>query len=86
MKQSRVAIREPDVFDILSATWILACNDENPIMTYEGIRYRLNLPKDYDIRKLIQSRGELFRRGVPYYRLRECKQQMLERKRLPSSD
>ena len=84
MKQNRMAIREPDIFDILSAAWILASNDENPIMTYEGITQRLNLPKEFDVRKLIQCRGELFRRGVSYYRLREWKQQMLEGKHLPS--
>jgi ATP-dependent DNA ligase len=27
---------KPDVFDILSATWVFACNDENPIISSDG--------------------------------------------------
>lgn len=68
-KQARTSIREPDVFDILSAIWILSCNDENPIMTYRSIKYRLGLPENYDAKGLIESRGELFRKGVPQNRL-----------------
>jgi hypothetical protein len=52
-------------FGYLSAIWILASNDDNPLITYEGIRYRLNLPNDYDVQKLIRARAELFRHGVP---------------------
>jgi len=74
---------ESDIFDILSATWILASNDENEIVTYEGINYRLGLPRNYNIKGLIQSRGELFRRSVPRYRLEEWKQDMLLGKHLP---
>ena len=32
-QQSRAIDKEPDVFGILSATWVLACNDESEIMT-----------------------------------------------------
>src|SRR3990172_7246873 len=67
----------PDEFAILTATWILASNDENPLMTYTGINYRLDLPSNYDIRRLINSRGELFRRGVQDFRLEEWKRKML---------
>lgn len=83
-KQKRVAIKEPDVFDILSATWILASNDENEIITYEGIKNRLNLPKNFKIKELIQSRGELFRKGVPESRLRLWKDEMRTGHHLPS--
>ncbi len=83
-ERRRIFIKEPDVFDILSATWILACNDENPLITYEGIKYRLNLPNDYNVKGLIQSRGELFRRGVPQHRLREWKQEMLQGHHVPT--
>jgi len=82
-KKKRTAIKS-DEFDILSATWILASNDENPSMTYEGIRYRLGLPADYDIKGLIQSHGELFRKGVPSRRLERWKEQMRLDKHLPS--
>jgi len=84
MEVKRVKIKGPDELDILSAIWILACNDENPIITYEGIKYRLGLPADYDVKSLIQSRGEMFRRGVPSRRLEGWKQIMLTGKHLPS--
>jgi len=83
-RQNRTIIEEPDVFGILSATWVLSCNDESEIMTYEGIRQRLNLPKDFDVKVLIQSRGELFRRGLPSYRMEEWKKEMLAKRRRPS--
>lgn len=67
----------PDEFAILTATWILASNDENPIMTYKGIIYRLDLPKNYNLKRIVNSRGELFRRGVHEHRLAEWKKKML---------
>jgi hypothetical protein len=82
--QKRITIKEPDVFDILSATWILASNDENEIITYEGIKDRLNLPANYNIKVLIQSRGDLFRKGVPAHRLREWKDEMHTGYHLPA--
>lgn len=69
---------------LLSAIWILACNDENPIMTYESIRYRLNLPKTYDLQSLIKKRSELFRLGIPSRKLDEWKKEMLSGKSIPS--
>ncbi|MDZ7380003.1 MAG: hypothetical protein ONB06_11745, partial [candidate division KSB1 bacterium] len=63
--RSQHDLLQPDIFDVLSATWVFACNDENPIITYEGIRQRLNLSTSFDITSLVQSRGDLFRRGVP---------------------
>jgi len=80
----RITIKGPDEFDVLSAIWILASNDENPSITYEGIKYRLNLPTDYDVRSLIASRGDLFRRGIPQQRLDRWKREMFEGKRVPS--
>ena len=82
-KKKHTAVKSDD-FDVLSATWILASNDENPSMTYEGVKYRLGLPQDYDIRGLIQSHGELFRKGVPSRRLDRWKEQMRLDKHLPS--
>jgi hypothetical protein len=77
-------IVQPDVFDVLSATWVMACNDEQPIMTYEGIRHRLNLGTDFDVRALIESRGDLFRRGVSDRRLSAWKDVMRGGRHLPS--
>ena len=62
----------------------MACNDENPIMTYEGIRRRLNQPSDFDVRGLIQGRGDLFRRGVSTRRLTDWKNKLLQGRNLPS--
>lgn len=83
-KQNQTVIEKPDVFGVLSAAWILACNDESEIMTYEGIRYRLNLPKTFNVKGLIQSRGELFRSGLPRYRMEEWRKSMLAKRRRPS--
>jgi len=83
-KRTQCNLLEAEVFDILSATWVFACNDENSIITYEGIRRRLNLNQSYDIREIIRSRGDLFRRGVGSRRLEAWKQDMRMGKRLPS--
>lgn len=75
---------QPDVFDVLSAAWVMACNDEQPIMTYEGIRQRLDLSSSFDVRGLIQRRGDLFRRGVSEDRLSGWKDTMRAGRHLPS--
>lgn len=81
--RKRVAIKKPDDFDILSATWILANIDENEMMSFQGIKCRLKLEEDYDLQLLIQSRGDLFRQGVPTFRLQNWKAEMLKGKHLP---
>lgn len=69
---------------LLSAIWILASNDENPIMTYKSICYRLDLPDSYNIKGLIKKRSELFRPGVPSWRLKEWKEKMLSGISIPA--
>jgi hypothetical protein len=76
MKKRHRAKSNRDKFDVLSALWVLACNDPNSIMSHEGIRYRLKLPSDYDIESLVEERGELFRPEVPPRRLEEWKTAM----------
>ncbi len=76
-------------FDILSAIWVLSCNDENPIISYQGIIFRLQLSgeqriDEQKIRDLVSSRPELFRKGVPKFRLKRWKKVMLDRKKIPS--
>lgn len=83
-KQKRPNLNKPEDFDTLCSIWIIACNDENPIITYEGITYRLNLPDKYDIRGLVKCHGELFRRSVPKRRLDEWKIEMRQNRHLPS--
>jgi hypothetical protein len=69
-----------DELDILSATWILAGNDENPIITYAGIKRRLGLSDDYDMKGVVRRHPELFRRGIPEGRLGKWRQKLLLRK------
>jgi hypothetical protein len=47
--------------DTVAAIWILASNDERPEISYRGIRHRLRLADGLDLRRLVASRGELFR-------------------------
>jgi hypothetical protein len=70
--------------DIVSAIWILASNDETSLITYEGIRYRLGLASGFDVRKLVQRRGELFRAGANEKHLEAWKNEMLASRHLPS--
>jgi len=51
--------------DLVSAVWILASNDENHLVTYEGIRERLGLDENFNVRNLVLKRRELFRLGAP---------------------
>ena len=78
------ATHDVDEFDVLSAVWILSCNDENPIITYDGLKHRLGLPSGYDIKSLIAKRGELFRKRVSDDRLQQWKNEMLAGKGVPS--
>ena len=55
MQSKRTLIQSPDDLDILSAIWILSCNDEISEMTYEGVKYRLGLADDYNLRRLIRE-------------------------------
>jgi hypothetical protein len=71
-------------FNILNAIWILSCNDENPILTYEGIQRRLSLRDNYDIKALIKNRTEMFRLKVPQHRLIDWKNDMRGGRRIPS--
>lgn len=73
-----------DELDLISAIWILACNDENHLITYEGIRDRLGLDKNFDVMGLVLKRRELFRPGAPPGELDEWKDAMRNGNRLPS--
>jgi hypothetical protein len=74
--KNRKSADKRDKFDVLSALGVLACNDPISVMTYQGIKYRLNLSDDYDIKSLVEERGELFRPKVPLHRLEEWKGKM----------
>jgi hypothetical protein len=68
---------------LLSAIWILSCNDENEIITYEGLRHRLGLDADFDIKAVVLGSRELFRPGILQWRLDEWKKNMKGKKSLP---
>src|SRR6478735_3418366 len=76
LSPKRTPITKTDELDILSAVWILSCNDDNPIMTYQGISDRLNLPEGFDVKALVAGRRELFRTGLLESRLTGWKQEM----------
>jgi hypothetical protein len=80
----RTTIERISDLDLLSAIWILSCNDENPITTYYGLRERLLVPNDVDIKSLVLGRRELFRPGLPKERLEEWKDRLRARKEVPS--
>ncbi len=81
---TRVAAPQSEDFDLLSAIWILASNDDNPTITYEGIRFRLGVSDTVFVQRLVASRPELFRLGVPAKRLERWKERLREGKVLPS--
>lgn len=72
-----------DEYAILSAVWILACNDERSLITYPGLAYRLNLPS-HEIENLVRDHGELFRQGMPDRRLERWKEEMRAGRHLPA--
>ncbi|EJN11601.1 hypothetical protein PMI42_05079 [Bradyrhizobium sp. YR681] len=57
-----------DEFDLMAAIWILSSLDENPVMTYRGIVDRVGSTEE-NVRRAVFGRRELFRTGVPKYRL-----------------
>jgi len=71
-------------YDILCSIWIIASIDENPLITYEGLKYRLGLPDSFDVKSLVHSRSELFRKTTPQNRLDTWKNDMRNGNRLPS--
>lgn len=86
MSNKKILITDaPDRFAVLTAIWILACNDENPIMSYKGVQYRLNLPDDFDVKELVHSRGELFRKGLHADRLEDWKSKLIKNSKNRSS-
>jgi len=46
MKERRLSRTDLQELEWLSTIWILACIDKNHILTFEGIKERLGLPKD----------------------------------------
>ncbi len=57
--------KEKEIEDaaLVSALWILSCNDPIPTMTYEYIKERLGLT-EAEVKKLIQNHKELFSTSI----------------------
>jgi hypothetical protein len=70
--------------DLISAVWILASNDENHLITFEGIRERLGLEENFDVNGLVLRHRELFRPGAPPGELEEWQASMRNESRLPT--
>ncbi len=73
-----------DELGLVSAIWILASNDENPLITYAGIRNRLGLCNDSYVKTIVQKRRELFRLGAPQDQVDAWKARLKEGKGMPS--
>ncbi len=80
----RSDLDKAEMLDVLSAIWILACNDENPAISYRGIRHRLRLSEAIDERRLVAAHGELFRLTIPTRRLELLKARYRLGTHLPS--
>jgi hypothetical protein len=70
--------------DLISAIWILSSNDENHLITFEGIRERLGLEESFDVKGLVLKRRELFRPGAPPGELEDWQASMRNGSRLPT--
>ena len=75
--------RELDDLDTVSAIWILASNDENPLITYKGLIHRLGLPASCDVKAIISDRPELFRPGATETRIKAWKIALRSGKNVP---
>lgn len=76
--------RDSDDLDTVSAIWILASNDENPLITYKGLVHRLGLPANCDVKAIVASRPELFRPGATESRINNWKTNLRAGKSLPA--
>jgi len=84
MSNSNNSQHEIEESGLVSAIWILACNDETSLMLYDSVKFRLGLPDSYDVEKLIRKNAELFRHKIPGSALKQWKAEMLAGKRRPS--
>jgi len=84
MKKKQKSITTASDLETLSAIWILACNDDNPQITYNGIKYRLGLDSDFSIKELVSNRPELFIKKTSEKLLNSWKTEMRIGRKLPS--
>jgi hypothetical protein len=77
MNNKRRKLDERDEFDILASIWVIASNDTNPIVFYETVYFRLSLSEKYNLKALIEKRGDLFRNHASQHRLEALKNRWL---------
>jgi hypothetical protein len=75
--KGEITLTGEDTYDALSAIWVLACVDDDPIITYEGLRYRLSRGPVYKLKNIVASHPELFRRNISDERFDEGKHRIL---------
>jgi hypothetical protein len=73
----RLSTNTEDEFYILSAIWIMANRDENPLMFYGDVEHRLRRDAS-KVRTLVEGQRPLFRLGVTKGRLNKWKCSKLE--------
>jgi hypothetical protein len=73
----RAEIAPEDEFYMLSAIWIMANRDENPLMFYGDVEHRLRRNAS-EVRTLVERQRPLFRLGVTKGRLNKWKCTKLE--------
>ena len=71
-----------DDYDVLTAVWILSCQDEVPLMSYENSALRIGVPVD-ELRQTIARHISLFRPGATQSQLDERKKHLLQANRFP---
>lgn len=74
---NRSDLTNPDEFDTLTEIWIMACTDENPIMTYKGIAHRLEKTVE-EVENIVKKRRDLFRPSIPSKRLEAWKRMLIK--------
>jgi hypothetical protein len=60
----------------LTAIWVLSCNDEPAVMTYESIKQRIGNTNIDEVRNLVKEFPELFQITIPEKHLVNWKNQM----------
>jgi hypothetical protein len=68
-----------DDLNKISAVWMMACYDQDAIITFEGIVDRLEIDRDY-ARRLVESRPELFSQVVAEDWMKDWKEWVLNNK------
>ncbi len=67
-----------DSFDVLNAAWVISCNDQNPMISYEGLIDRNLGVSISTLKEIISQKRELFRPYVSSKQLKSWREKMLK--------